>query len=467
MTDRLELLAAKSALNKTFELEKQLNRLMLEDFPSKAQPDYLRLILEINSHVRKLLEKVQKPNSDAQIQLLRRRSRRLGQFIDFLHYYVQYVHESGIRNVHWGMYESFRELTRRYFPHAFALILKPQWEYNYSYEEIKGRLSGIVDSIRDLGIRAEQYFNVPIIVVSFPIAEKDHILLNCMLAHEIGHFINATNGISAKISFKRPEESKINAIAQRFPRFFLEPGGDEVTLAPYLYVSQVFERIVTLTRSWIRELTVDVIALRMLGPAYFFALLEFLSTNDFDRHTNAHPAPYVRIGFLLKALEVERYHTRNSDLRIMIRDLKNEVKRLTPKPIATPISFDQACFQLALASLRKVMNNIMKQVFVVTRNKAYSARRFQRDIPDLLDVIKGFTPPVEVPDSQKKSAMRQVDTVSILNVGWLFYLFSSDSLYQIFNARSSFEKSDSEQKLNGLITYALELQQIMNRVDTS
>src|SRR5207248_6529778 len=110
---------------------------------------------------------------------------------------LRYIEGASIERTPWSMVHAVQELAQGLLDKTTALIIRPQWHYNYGgvdvIEEWRSDLNQEAD-IREVFDAAEWNAIVEglpknFYVLSFPGLERDNVLLHVSMGHEIGHLV--------------------------------------------------------------------------------------------------------------------------------------------------------------------------------------------------------------------------------------------------------------------------------------
>jgi len=174
-------------------------------------------------------------------------------------------------------------LARRIVGEA-QLLVTAAADYNYLHDRMMNlrllKTGGLFpDFPRTLGL------------ISFPHSEANGALHNCLLFHEVGHFLyyyhEVEKGLLAtdKLSTQSIQQTLQRELGAT-DRLFSLVG---VVLAP---------RVRSLAKKWANEVFADVVATEVLGPAHYYAFRHFLHAAPVPHERMfgvSHPAPLYRL----------------------------------------------------------------------------------------------------------------------------------------------------------------------------
>jgi hypothetical protein len=228
--------------------------------------------------------------------------------------------------------------------------------------------------------------------------------------------------------------------------------GDQIGQEVYAKAS----RIVT---SWVKELVADLIAVRALGPAFVFALVE-LSTamGALERYGESHPATKLRLKYLLAELEEMRFlaDANVSDIVGKLKTWKEEVDwtKLMPDEPHQRIAFEAIVGNFAA---------IRDAVLAAANLYTYRVDVFNRDVLAIADdFLSQGIPPIErwVAEAGKRVAF---NLVSIINAAWVMYLTRMDVFFELTGGTSPATRADSLWNFNEIVLKAVESSEIVQR----
>jgi len=244
--------------------------------------------------------------------------------------------------------------------------------------------------------------------IELPYSQGPSFFTNLAIYHEIGHFVyeELPSLPSSNASFTALGLARDHALME-FPR-----------LRRDRQVRALAEKIL---ESWTQEIFCDLFALRLVGPAFSFALVEILgmlgslSSEAMVTFDQEHPAPACRFAEQVRLLRQDSWWD-------AIAHIEPEQKKLLERLAKTPRAKykvyagdergPEALMRPFLDSIIPAIRNLVRQVTPDAKSVAKRFRETRRVIEDCLEV--GVVP-------HAKTAT-PLDPVSIINSAFCFYL---------------------------------------------
>jgi len=259
--------------------------------------------------------------------------------------------------------------------------------------------------------------------ISLPYSRCRALFVNCLLYHELGHFIFEDLFLSARLyGALRPDIEK--EFAEKIPNL----GPDEVAYLAYQIIP------------WLEEIFADVLAVKLIGPAYTFATSELTDLMNRDDPREAirfgarHPPDAMRLAAQLQAL--------TKDCWAGCPDFEGNNKwhpivTLANKPQSTylpPISWSEKRRNALWTSTRDIlfahvasMHELAEEVLGASRTNPFiHYEQASRGVSEYL--AHGIIPSV-LPVDGDPAQMKQVHPTCVLNAAVLFWQRGMPELY--------------------------------------
>jgi hypothetical protein len=253
--------------------------------------------------------------------------------------------------------------------------------------------------------------------IELPYSQGPSFFTNLAIYHEIGHFVYEE--LSGVGSAHQDIIALRSVTARSLGRIFRD--------------QQVLALAIKIVENWTQEIFCDLFAIRLIGPAFSFALVEilgmlgFLSPKASVEFNSTHPASACRFAEHINMLTADSWMQ-------AIEDIKPEQKKLLEKFAAIPRSnytfyFDDAepgPRRLVDTFLDSVIPAIRKLVRELTPKTTAAVRRFGRMRRGIEECLKvGVVPRTTTSSSSP-------DPVSIINAAFCFYLVSLPDVIKQF-----------------------------------
>jgi hypothetical protein len=253
--------------------------------------------------------------------------------------------------------------------------------------------------------------------IEIPYSQGPNFSPNLAIYHEIGHFVYEE--ISTQLSPVAEFSSLENTTDNLLRRFASHP--KEHRLA---------EQILG---SWTQEIFCDLLALRLLGPAFSFALVEILamlnllSERPTRTFTQLHPAPACRLSEHLRFLQLDsRWWTAISYVRSAQKTLLEDLAKIprtdymvypddAPKRLISPF------LDSVVPAIRQLVARLIPQV-------ASAVQRFEDERRLIQECLSVGVVPHTNPSTP-------LDPVSIINSAFCFYVTELPNTVRNFEGR--------------------------------
>jgi hypothetical protein len=217
---------------------------------------------------------------------------------------IRFIQRAKTRNIPWSLVANLDELLKNEFGDKCFLLYRPQWNFNYSVftEDINSYLKKILISFypEDEDNIERLFSDDKIHIFSFPFLEKNNVLLNSILGHEIGHFYHRT---WEQDTYKKKYEEHNIILTQ----YYYEQYKNEL----YKAYDETEEGLEIL-KGLYREVIPDFYGYCLFGPSIVFSLFDisaFETKQTLPAKSNGYyPMTKYRIRLLVKYfLEKDRH----------------------------------------------------------------------------------------------------------------------------------------------------------------
>jgi len=326
-----------------------------------------------------------------------------------------------------------------------------------AFEEIRDGVETVAPSL-EFGVDELP----PFALVTYPGRADSETLLHAVIAHEVVHV-----GLVRK---REEGDAQVGeAFISRFRHYVKsEAAADDETRASRL-------------ESWLNECLADSLALRIVGPAYFFALLEYLLPTHISdaagsRVDESHPPPAWRVDRLCP--DAESFFGDRKGRRGEAAETFERFLQLVPTPPRSPTETEIEDQRL----LEEMIGTI--DLDRLAGKATYPIDRFRRDLPLVWDKLEQGIAPVERvkgrrvpgrpaedkapalagdpdPDLPETDWSQTLDWRSILNGGYLHYLHK---VLTPPGPAGAVIASEFREKANSLVRGSIELSELHRRM---
>lgn len=437
---------------------KDIRKISTHEFSSDSSKEILDVIANISKLVIDSTKTLNKGIDWEDKKLLLSRTRqlkRLKELIQMFSSHLQYIENSKMDKIAWGLIEPFQNIASHITQNA-RILLCQQWKYNYSIitTNIFGyyllQIELLEEFISEYDYqKIQESLSKPLYLISFPYLEKNNILLYSLLGHEIGHLV-ADELIN---SFK---PKTLDYIKKELVQLYDE----SISIASYLGLCQdIWERLFV-------ELISDVVGGLLFGPAMLFSMFEFSMQFDMDtipnKKTNFYPPWRTRLRLIEKTISEFIPSFKNKESNIFTaHDFKNRLDH-----IKLIIEDNEDLNEINKDPLIKVIyNDVLRRVESIIPSlvekfdrKDFNEEIFFNNIEILNNRLKDGIPPntTDELDLNKVSSMAE-----IINAAWKYRL-SWEA--KIFDDSGNFNEQYIEirKNLNKLTIKAIEYSNLMN-----
>ncbi|MGD6807753.1 MAG: hypothetical protein ACQCN4_12445 [Candidatus Bathyarchaeia archaeon] len=344
------------------------------------------------------------------------------------------------------------------------LVFRPNPLYNYSYYPI----TRFINQVNKSQGFPEVNGACDIAVISFPSAEKNSTLLHCTFSHEIGHLLNECYSITRDIEPK-VLQSIDKKLLKTYVTKFLESlsktkrvvGETEVTLDKFILREQVeasvLEELGTIIKKWLDEIVSDTFGIYLFGPAFVFAISEFmLSSQNSDKYSNTHPPTFIRLKNLMTLFDELGFDKGLSKYPEVIE--RTQYYR----------TVSQKSFESTEESVTVIKNMILERCITGLFNDAKMNIKNKLNLPgtvcnfdDITQSVTCFKNLITGNEVLTGRDSRPIEPVNILNAAWIVRIEFIQELYALL---SKTDKTEVRNILDDLALKSLELQEFHSKM---
>jgi hypothetical protein len=301
-------------------VESRCTRLLDEEFFSDAPPAFARTIRRICDYVSKATVAIYSeidwslPAEEIEFDLTLLRT--TDHLIKVVAEQLRYVEAARTERIPWSIVASFEKLVAAFLP-DIQIMLRAMWRYNYAFHMVnqgdvyRRYLEPYREYVPGVNLESEvlKEMQRPFHIISFPSLEQKHILLHCLLGHEIGHLlVGKFLTKEREAAFLEKIKSEVTHAADEDLKT-LPAGVDEDvrrtvrerTIGAYL------QETLNQWRRALEELLSDATAVFLFGPAALLSILDLAIQNHLDETpeaaTNYYPPWRMRLRHSLLLLD--------------------------------------------------------------------------------------------------------------------------------------------------------------------
>lgn len=304
-------------------------------------------------------------------------------------------------------------------------------------------------------------------VFHFPFGERDNVIAHGAFFHEVGHQIDiGITGISERVvgSFVGSTEPALRKeVSRQLRKTFVGSGEHAQTTFDDQQLELMSEEVVKAVQAvlyrWGREFCADLIATRILGPAYaIVAVVSPTLLSTFEIHSPSHPATALRLKTILSLLADSRSgdfftHSRGALEKAGILDILEGWRARCAAADAAKFRWHQAAHMFApemnsyIGSISDGLADAVKSAVIAETKdlRYYTPTGLNEDVDQVLPQLQQWITINERIDYASRTH-RPNEIASIFNVGLARYL-SEDS-------------AELRERLNHLLRKSIELSQI-------
>lgn len=438
-------------------LEKSIiKELAISEFPTDTPNDLALMILELVAVLRTHLtweyhnsavDLINKESDDFNEDLNRLEQRILAanNIANTLVPLLEFIVGAKSRNNPWQIIGQMERLSKSLGLGA-KVIVRPRWEYNYSYVSITGylKVAATNASEKDRSLRQALLYCLTdkpyFFALSFPPISSENSLHMAIWAHEIGHLIDNLEGEARTgnpvdyLSIELVKNMEVSVPYEYIETLLVDQDFNDTDMDEIIS-SEVSLPVASMVQKWAQELFADIFSIRLFGPAALFSFVEFTHpiSQTLDLLSDEkHPSLRIRLVVLLKELDIwtKEYPEWMSDFpEDIVKAYKAEIKHLRGlinSPLDTNYSGDIKLLDIFYSILYKQVDDVSNKLREVIdelmsgRTSLFLTAKDLAQIVPLIQDLRDELPP-DLAKSQLSSPAYTLDKslALIFNVGWL------------------------------------------------
>lgn len=417
-------------------LVERVGELKQKQYPTPASKLLLEMVNSILVQIPKQLDSydprfAQLPGAAGQ-----RASGRLTHLLSHLHEFMFILNETSRAKTPAALISSLRDTVRTQTGSDVELLIRPDRQgLRYRYRPLdKHILEWLTEAAEFIDVSVEDLaapLGDGVVVLSYPAAERNNVILHCIFLHELGHHITDRNGVLDRV---------LAVVA------LPELDGED---------PNAFGKV---CENWIWEFAADLAAVRLAGPAYAFGIYQsMLATEVLDTHTLTHPASWWRMRVLLDVLRAEGFF---------------EEGRVPPEVLARMESWTGDLASAEERSRAKIQGKVEWEALIAYATEAiphlirevdasmphgFTAADYERECPKLSAQLRQLIP---INEWYEDGAWHVASFAGILNTGWNFVLGELEEFYGEYKVTDAREREQLRQRVFALVAKSVEFAQL-------
>lgn len=406
--------------------------------------DVEKVIIYMQNLAYKIDEKIDEyKNNDADMVKIS----YLSDVVTVFYRYVCCVLNSDIRNNPREIMVPIKEILNKINSnHLF--ITEPLTNFNYAVGEILS-IDAFLNLLKALDISFDM--DTRIIRLLFPVLHQSDVLGGAVMGHELGHYLDLHYPIklSEKILVKFINKIDCN----EYIAFFRKDKEYKLNIDPIDIVKSELPRFVLY--NWIKEIVADVIGALLYGISSYFSLMQVLSVSAsidkvqgkcYQGFSESHPRNSMRAFVIINTLKkmnlfnsidkdlIEKIYEYNDIWNMALNTLFQERQRKIILDENINIIINSKYLSKLEDDLKNNLEWIIELIYDEINNISsdiiYDCKNFEKDIPKAVEKIVNIIPPNEV-------YSKPLDSISILNAGWIVYMIKFDEMRKNLNSGES------------------------------
>ena len=359
------------------------------------------------------------------------------------------------------------------FEKDVEITLIPQFEYCYGFVGFHRFVSRVLDTLEKHLPRpfTNEWTQITTVAASpkmmafllYPVAEGTSALRLTVLAHELVHVVDHLELLYRQCLPLKLETESFNGLVDGWLESRVgtahKAGADKPLTLGQIFPkaeleAKLFKECNSMVESWLRELIADTLAVQIVGPAYYFAFVEFLAHAAADNKSDReHDQPGFRLKLIFEELAHLGYFDVDNPLSTMLHESRSQLEEekaenYDPKALVVHKTISQN-----LAGIQQKL-----RVFVGKSKAAFSVTKYNEEVPHIVARLMRGVSPAEWHDPGT-SSVRTSSVVGILNAGWQVYKDSFGDFCSLFSA--AVPTAERLVNLNELVFHAIESSEVV------
>lgn len=421
----------------------------------ESSPATLKVIDLVLLAVKKIEEFLDDEAGNSDLSLLEdneleSRIHRVTSIVPTIHLLVSIVERSDVTAVPAEIAAPLRREIETLYSSSAELIVTSSTTLNYSIQSIT--LIRIKELL-NLDDHDLKEFPKRLFVASLPSIEYDQALQHCIFGHELSHPLWDEYAIEDRLPEVIVDKTRLMKLLKTFEKKAAEPTTKEFPFDALEEVVRAPQRVHKATVKWCKELTSDLFALSLFGPAFLFSVIYFTcSFERLDFASDTHPPSRLRLRLLFRFLDI--LYTQADLFSSETERFLNEWRGIGDEKIVVEDDVHDLVLEtIANSKLDNELISIVESLLSELPTQ-YTQDDYKNDIQVLCPLIDAQIPPAEY---LLKGKYEPATFAGILNAGWECQLQGLEE----YKARLPPNKRSSNYELrrsyNSFLLKALEL----------
>jgi len=366
---------------------------------------------------------------------------------------LKHTENSRLGDVPFSIASPLRKEVKRIYDNADILIVSSS-QLNYTIKEISSKIKNDIEVIKNEApdgysdnISIDR-FPEKIFKVTFPSISYKRALLTPIFAHEICHPLISSLGLNEVIPNQEDIFSHVRDVNQ-------DQEAENGSSLDDTDLRNEASRKWQITADWIGEISSDMLAVKIYGPAYALAVIDFLPAIDMlDVTRGTHPPPRLRLRALLSQLD------ESFDIGRICSNKTEELLRAWMEISVENIQFDDEEENIDASVIHSILraelpiDTLVDKVSEKTPSDLlYGNSQYKLDIEQIAPLISQQIPPTV------RGITRDIGLVNILNGAWEAYIGRMDEFRSNMSNGEKDTKNISE-RFNKFVLKCIELNDV-------